>query len=404
MKPVVQKVGRITVAIGLVVFGIALLIDNLSGQMTYTGWVYKLWPALLIGFGLEYLIRSVLAQREASEAPDSPPRSLRFDLGGAFLLLLVIALSAGITTFRTWVTTAPGGRLDFVDFGGPRVSLDSSAVVPVDGAAELRIDVNAGTVRLEQHSLTDQVRVEATYTAQGFVFDANSARRDLERIRLAAERGNPITIRAEIPSDLRNVSVQFTVYAPPGMKIRAETGAGRIYVQHYNGDLDLRSGAGSIHVAAGAGSLNAGSGAGQITVADFEGPVSVKASVGTLSLRNIFGSIQADSGTGQILIREFQGPKVVAETRTGSISVSSNAVLAGDLVLKTSAGSINLDLPRDSSFRATAQTRAGSVTLPSFMATTGSTGPTRSGTGISGDGKHTITLEAGTGSIHFNLH
>lgn len=403
MKPVVQRVGRITVAIGLVVFGIALLIDNLTSQMTYTGWVYKLWPALLIGFGLEYLIRSILAQRTAAGTPESPPLSLRFDIGGVFLLILVITLSAGITTFRTWVTTAPGGRLDFVDFGGPRVTMDSSSVIPLNGATELRIGVNAGTVRLEQHSLTDQVKVDAAYTAHGFVFDSDAARRDLERIKLTATDGNPITVRADIPPDLSNVSVQFTVYAPPGLKVRAETGAGRIYVQHYQGDLDLRSRAGTIHVAAGAGSLNAGSGAGQISVNDFEGPVSVKASVGALSLRNIFGPIQADSGTGGINIREFQGPKLVAETRTGSITVSSNAILAGDLVLKTSAGSISLDLPRESSFRGTAQTRAGGVTLPPFMSTNASMGPNRSGTGTSGDGKYTITLEAGTGSINFNV-
>lgn len=394
MKPATQKVGRITVALGLIVFGIALLLDNMGSTQNVTSWVYKLWPVILIGFGGEYLVRTVLAQRSGSENP----APLRFDIGGAILLLLVVALSFGITTARSWFSDETG-RITFA--GGDAVIRSDSAVLALDDAREVQVNVDAGTVRLLQHSKPDEIRIESTYTARGFIVDRERVRQDLDQIKLSATSGDVVKIRADMPRDLNNITVSYTIYAPPGLTVKAETGAGMVRVTDYKGDLHLSSGAGSIYVEAGAGSVAANSGAGSVVVRNFEGPVSARAGTGRLEVHNVVGNIQLDSGAGQISIREFTGGKLIADTRMGSIHADTSSVLSGDVVLKTSAGTINLTLPGESSMRASAQTRAGSLTLPSFMSANGN-GPARSGMGTAGDGKYTVTLEAGTGSIHFN--
>jgi len=394
MKPIIQRVGRLTVAIGLVLFGVALLIDNFRGGQDYLTWVIKLWPALLIGFGVEYLVRSLIVQRQ----PEGTNQvALRFDFGGAFLLLLVGLLSAGIFTFRHWIVNEPG-RITFI--GGPSVSATDSAAVKVGNAKELQVDVSVGSVRLEQASNPAEVRVEATYTAYGLAIDTERVRADLGSIKLKITEGDVITVGTDTPNRLDNVSIKYVVYAPPGLKVKTDARAGSIQVTDYRGDMVLTTGAGRVDVEAGTGSVDARSSAGSITVRNFNGPVSARASIGQIEVDNVVGSLQLDSGTGSINVREFAGGKLVAETRTGGISVNSSAMLDGDVVLKTSAGSVSLVLPRESSMRASAQTRAGSMSLPPFMSVTGN-GPSKSGVGTSGDGKYTVTLEAGTGSVHF---
>lgn len=396
MKPVVVRVGRITVALGLIAFGITLLLENTIGSSGFSSWVYKLWPLLLVGFGAEYLIRSVLAGQTRE---GEPPLALRFDLGGAFLLILVVLLTTGITTVRSWVASGTNGRFPVFSFGSGSVERTETRTFELGGARELRVDVPAGTIRLEQGS-GPSVNVNATYVAHGVVLDGQAVMRELEQIRLEAGQGGSLSLRAVIPPGLHNVSVNLTLRVPPDLKVTAETGAGRIQVPNYKGELDLRSGAGQIQVDSGAGSLSISTGASQIVVNQFDGPVSAKAGVGSITLRNILGPIQADTGTGAISIRDFQGGKLVAETRTGGLHVTTGAVLEGDVILKTSAGSVTLEVPKESSMRVTAQTRAGSLNLPEFMATSGSA-PARSGMGTNGEGKYTVTLEAGTGSVNF---
>lgn len=393
MNGLTHKVGRLTVASGLVVFGTALLVDNLAGNTGYTGWVMKLWPLLLIGFGVEHLIRGILASR----SPDSERIRLRFDIGGVIMLMSVVLLSVGVNTIRTLASTLPGRLV----FSGPGVSRNDAATAKLGSARGLEVSVDAGAIYL-QRSTGDEVSVEATYTAHGLAFDTDRVRHDLEGIRLNLTPGNVITVKADIPTSLTNVGIKYTIYAPAGLTVKANTHAGSIYVTDYQGNLQLSSNAGRLQIDDGGGSLDARSSAGTITVRNFNGAVTARASVGSVDVDRVNGPLRLDSGTGTINIRQFRGGKVTAETRTGSIHAATDAMLEGDVILKTSAGSVNLDLPRESSLRVTANTKMGSMSAPPFMRVS-QNGPARSGTGVSRDGKYTVSLETSTGSIRFGL-
>lgn len=388
-----QKVGRITVALGLVAFGAALLVDNLSGTEGATSLVLRLWPIMLIGFGLEYLVRTLLAQRKEE------PVTLRFDVGGAFLLVLVIVLSVGVNTFRSW------SALDFSGFNfgiGAEQTHTESRTISAANAKALEAEVKAGSITVQQGGTAGEIRVDATYTAHGIITGGEEIRRKLESVQMAVTEGETIVLKTNIPSDVHNVTIRYEIYAPPGLKIKAHSGAGSVEVTGYQGDLELSSSAGRIRVDASSGSVTATNGAGRIDVKGFDGPVSARTSVGALDMQDVAGPLQLNSGTGSIYVNGFRGGKLVAETRTGGIHAEAGAPLDGDVRLKTSTGSINLTVPQESSMRVTAQTRTGSFNGPGFVAVSRS-GPGSSGTGTSGEGKHTVNLEASTGSVHFNV-
>ncbi|HEY3365044.1 MAG TPA: DUF4097 family beta strand repeat-containing protein [Symbiobacteriaceae bacterium] len=394
MTPVSHRVGRITVAVGLIGFGVALLMDNLSASQSGLSLLLKLWPLILIGFGAEYLIRSLLAQRAEGET------RLRFDWGGAFLLFLVGILAVGIMAFRTFVS----GGIDATNLPfnfGPGISRNEQWNLPATGVKELVTDIDVGAISIEQSARTDALRVEATYTANGLVIDREALRREMDSIKMNVEQGETVRFRPQIAGNLHDVSIRYVIYAPPGLKIRASTGTGWLNVTGYKGDLDLTSRVGRISVQASSGTLTAGSGSGWIQIRNFDGPVSAKTTVGALDLTDMNGPVQLDSGTGTINVQEFRGGKLVAESKTGSVRAATRAVLEGDVIMRTQNGSVSLTAPRESSMRVTADTRTGNITVPSFM-NVNRNGAGSSAVGSSGDGKFTVTLEANTGTVNFH--
>ncbi|MDB4896133.1 MAG: hypothetical protein JWN15_2395, partial [Firmicutes bacterium] len=263
MSGTIQKVGRITVAIGLMLFGIALLVDNFAGVQSYTNLAIRLWPLLLVGFGGEYLIRSIHNSRDGTAGA-----RLRFDMGGALLLVLVVMLSVGLVTFRSWLAN-PG-----IAFGiGPATSRAHSRTISAAGVKELQLDVPVGSLRLEPNMQSGEIRIEATYTVRGLLATRGDAAQQLDRIKLNVTEGESLKIRAEIPDGLDAVSVGLVVYAPPELRVQADAGAGTVAVQGYKGDMQLTTRLGRIEVDAASGSLNAGSSSGLISVRNFTGPV-----------------------------------------------------------------------------------------------------------------------------------
>lgn len=391
MNSSIQKVGRITVAIGLVGFGIALLVDNLrSGQEGLT-LLLKLWPLLLIGFGAEYFIRSFLVQRAGTET------KLKFDWGGAFLLFFIAMLAVGITMVRSFIVSGPEAIISGLSFG-PAISKSDQWNIPADGVKELVTDIDIGSVTVTQNSRTDTIRVEATYSANGYTTNREDVRSRLDQIKMKIDQGATVRLTPEIPVPIANPSIHYTVCAPPGIAIKASTGAGWIDVTTYKGDLNLNSRVGRISVIDGSGNLTADSGSGYVSVKGFDGPVSARTSVGALDISDVDGPVQLDTGTGTIQVREFRGGKLVAESRMGSVHATTRSVLEGDVILRTQSGTVGLTVPKESSMRVSAQTRTGSVNMPGTISVSRN-GPASSATGSTGDGTYTVTLEANTGTV-----
>ncbi|MGE5673255.1 MAG: DUF4097 family beta strand repeat-containing protein, partial [Mycobacterium leprae] len=391
-----RRVGRATVAVGLMAFGVALLIDNLYSNYHALNLLVKLWPLALIGFGLEYLVHTVLLQRSESD------HRLRFDWGGTILLTLVIILSLGIATFRGFITSQGGGIIPFLHMG-PAESRTETVSASAEGVKQIVAEVNVGTVTVQENSNKSEIRVEATYTAQGFSLDTTAVREQLNNIRLDLTKGEVVRLMPELSGQLANIGIQYVIYAPPGLTVQATTGTGWIDVPAYHGNLQLTSRVGRIGVQSGSGSLTASSTSGFISVRNFEGPISAHTTVGALDLGEVNGELQLDTTTGSINVNGFSGGKLMAETRTGGIHASTRTILQGDVTLKTQTGAVGLTVPKESGMKVTAQTNSGSLSVPSFMSVN-RTGPASSAVGTNGDGKYTVSLAATTGSVNLNAN
>lgn len=352
-----RRIGRTTFAIGLIVLGAALLLDNLLPLgRSITVLVLRLWPLLLIGLGIEVL---------------RVPRPRRFDFAGALLLLLLV----GAILSLQWVGTRRSES-----FG-----------VSAEGARAVAVTLELGRVEIRPQA-GEEVRVDAYYGVPGLLYKARA-------FDLAVEPGETIRITGRAPQGigLGRLSATYYIYLPAGLDVQVETRAGSIGVRDYEGNLRLRTGAGSIRVDSSSGTLDAQTDSGSITIHGFDGKAAAVNRIGGIGLRQVSGDLLADSGTGSIEVVEFRG-RLAAETGTGSIRAETSTPLEGDLRLRTSTGSIQLTLPAASDARVTAQTEYGSITAPSFLAVTKS-GAVSSGEGALGAGTYEVCLETRMGSI-----
>lgn len=388
----VRKIGRITVAIGLVAVGAALLMDNLLGTgSSYIGVVLRFWPVLLIGFGLEYLLHSAFARTDES---NGNPVRLRFDFGGAFLLTLIIGATAGFNSLSQWISLNPR---DYVAVGAASQRTETSAI-PADGAKEVLIDIDLGRVELYPQKLSE-VRVEAAYGLSGGLVRREQSH-SVDDFQVSLDGTETIRVVGTAPKgkNLSIVNATYRIYLPENLKVRVNTGAGSVMVGDYEGDLYVNTKLGVIDLVAVTGNVEAETASGTIVMHDITGKVTARTSAGRVNLQRIMGAVEVDSGTGVISVEDQSGGTLVAETKTGSINVQSSFPLDGDMLLRTSAGSIELNLPAESSMKVSAQTKTGSIAAPDFMKIT-QNGPSRSASGVANGGQHTITLEAQMGTI-----
>lgn len=386
-----RKIGRITVAIGLVAMGAALLMDNLLGTgSSYTGLVLRFWPVLLIGLGLEYLLHAALVRSDEN----GHPVRVRFDFGGAILLAVIIGATAGFTSLSAWVSLNPR---DYVAVGS-KSQRSETATIPAENAKEVLIDIDLGRVEIYPEKLSE-VRVEAEYGLSGGLVLREQSR-SIDDFRLSLDGTETIKVIGNAPTgkNLSVVNATYRIYLPENLKVRIHTGAGSVRVDSYQGDLLVNNKLGIIDLYGVTGTIEAETTSGTILVRDAIGQVTARTSAGRISLERIMGPVEVDSGTGVISVLDQSGGKLVAETRTGSISVESSFPIDGDMLVRTSAGSITLNLPAASSMQVSAQTKTGSIAAPDFMKIT-QNGPSRSASGVANGGQHTITLEAQMGTI-----
>lgn len=126
--------------------------------------------------------------------------------------------------------------------------------------------------------------------------------------------------------------------------INVKVSSGRIKLTQINGNLTAESSSGSITGDMVNGNANIHTRSGNIIFDNIDGAVSAKATSGRIELRLVAGGVTAEASSGHI-----------------QCTVTENT---GDVSLKTSSGSIELDLPRNLAFNFTSKTSSGHLTTP----------------------------------------
>lgn len=84
-----NKAGTITLALGFIIAGLSLLACNL-GLLPFGESLWKLWPLLFIGLGIEYFIRR-------AKTPDIP---VEYSIPSVLLIALFILSSLMVKTIQ----------------------------------------------------------------------------------------------------------------------------------------------------------------------------------------------------------------------------------------------------------------------------------------------------------------
>jgi hypothetical protein len=210
-----------------------------------------------------------------------------------------------------------------------------NATVPVGGARVVRIDAEAGILRVEGRDGINEVRVRGTARVEG--------RGRLQDIKLIAERrGDEIYIKADIPENDTDgwregsyMGLDLIIEVPRTMRLDVDDGSGEASFLN-TGQLTLDDGSGTIEIRGMRGDLDIDDGSGEITIDGVNGSVRISDGSGEIDARNVTGDFTiADDGSGGIRVRDVGGTMRVGSDGSGNIDVDG---IGGDFVVDSDGG------------------------------------------------------------------
>jgi hypothetical protein len=145
--------------------------------------------------------------------------------------------------------------------------------------------------------------------------------------------GNRIEVETRYPKELfsfggPNVLVHIEVQAPPRSDMDVKSVDGNLEVQGFEGDLELVTVDGDLDVTSCSGRIRAQSVDGDAELRDVSGHMEARTVDGDLEIEGILQSLQAKSTDGDITLR-----------------IDPNSVMEKDWSLRTTDGSIRVELP-----------------------------------------------------------
>jgi hypothetical protein len=224
--------------------------------------------------------------------------------------------------------------------------------------------------------------------------------------------------RVRIAGDGRGLDAHadLRVGVPRGQRVELFLGAGRIVAENVDGDVRLDAGAGGIVAEGMAGGVVARTGSGNVRLDGMDGSVVVTTGSGSVRVAGVRGdSMTLRTGSGTIAAEDVTAGLIRARTGSGGIRLEQAA--AREVQVNTGSGSVNADLvgPVDN---LTVRTGSGGVTirLPAeldaeVLIRTGSgrieteipvlvtAQDRRSLRGVVGEGRGTLDVRTGSGSV-----
>jgi hypothetical protein len=231
----------------------------------------------------------------------------------------------------------------YQDYTSPR-----DADVNAAGARSIRIEAEAGSLKVEGRSDITRVRVRGT---------ARSNRRNLlDDIKLIAERrGDEVFIKAQMPDNDRHwnrgrdydeLALDLIIEVPNSIALDVEDGSGEAEFLNA-GALEFSDGSGEIRIRGARGNVRINDGSGNITIEGVQGSVRVSDGSGEIRARDVTGDFTVDDdGSGNINVSSVGGTMRVESDASGNIDVDR---ISGDFVVDhDGSGSIRYDTVKGS--------------------------------------------------------
>lgn len=283
---------------------------------------------------------------------------------------------------------------------------------PATGPVDLDVTVDVGRVDVHLEDPTPDVRVEVRHdpAASGGwaqrlgevaswlgavgagpdeVADPGAGGDDAVRAaEIGWSDGEPLglTVRSSTELPLRMVPLVVTVWAPPGSRVTARTGAGDVAVHgragratvrtgagtartgDVDGDADITTGSGEVTVGAVAGRARIRTGSGAVRVAALGGTTDVKAGSGDVTLGEVAADVGVRTGTGAVQVADARAGRVELTSGSGGLRIGVRAGVVAELDLSSGSGRARSELdvrntapPREPGLRLRGRTASGDV-------------------------------------------
>jgi hypothetical protein len=366
-----KKIGTVQLAITLIVLGIAMVIDKISGT-DWFGRILNLWPLLLIAIGAE-IIWWQTRTRKHSDAPE-----WKIDGKSIVILTLVLVISGVVHMANTVVTgISKNGIWDFVNWSGVGPShsvhlLEKELNLP--GVESIRIVNSVGRLQVDG---IDGNQIHLRAVARIHSGDASQAETRGKQIEIRVTEGKQAKIEVLDNGPATNrPSVDLVLQVPKRISIIGELNAGEADVSGVaNADIDTN--------------------AGRVQVSNIPGKATIRTNAGSVEVREV-GQAWVKTEMGRVTADNVKG-KLDVSTNAGEVDVKTMYPAAADWYVKTDVGKISLAFPKESSVNIHATAEIGSIKGPSGN----SNGPNAEYK--YGDGQHQIVAKTNAGSISIDL-
>ncbi len=214
----------------------------------------------------------------------------------------------------------------------------------IAGLTQLQVESSNGFIVVEAAD-TSTVTATARLRSRGDTLEKAEQRVEAIAYEMSQD-GDTVTLRYRSSDQTDNVrrysGVSFTVTVPRQADVYADTSNGDIAVRGVQGAFDLDTSNGDIELDNLTGTVNADTSNGRIEVDGVDGTLTLETSNGAISMDNVQARVDAQTSNGRI---EFSG------------------ILVGDShQMRTSNGTIGIEIPAGASITFNASTSIGSIT------------------------------------------
>lgn len=425
-----KKVGSITLAVGLITVGALLFAQNFMDIPVKD--IYKYWPVLLIGLGLEMVLYMVLYGKGDTEV------KLSVD-GLCIVFIIILGLISNGVRFMNF--EAPGhmffGNHGSLVINGIKYGNQITENWTKDNISssfdikELKVTNEYGDVKVLPTD-AKSIKVEAEVTVR---YNNEAKAREYVKDAILIKEGETTEISIKPPVDSNNrdyakAQADLVIYVPKQVSLDAKGSFGditaegiggkcsiankngEIDVENIGGDLDVENSFGDIDVSNVSGKAEITNQNGEISADNIGGSAVIEGHFGDIEAKTVGGDIKVTGNNGQITVYDVKGKaemtnafgdiniaranggiivdnkngRIEAESVTGSAKITNSfgdiyfrsvSINDGDIYAKTKFGDINCEKPLQLN-------RDGQVTVAQ---------------GKLGSGQYRIELETNNGNI-----
>lgn len=219
-----------------------------------------------------------------------------------------------------------------------------------------------------------ETRIEITRRSRGRTDD--EARLGLQRVTVKVDQqGDRATVATEYPRDERrtnySVDVTFTVTAPAGLRVNANSVSGTVRVENMKADVSANSVSGNVRVT-GAGSVTeVRSISGNVTLSDVNGESATLGTVsGDVTIDRVTARrIDGETTSGEVRATGVSSDRANLRSLSGSVVYSGAIARDGRYELQSHSGNVSFEPTGSVGYELNATTFSGTITLPRGMTT-----------------------------------